>query len=63
MLLRVPRVSDPYGGYDMIGFGDILFPGLLVCFAFRYPFVLHPSCKQKFLPSPKNEKELSTLSR
>nr|XP_016484804.1 PREDICTED: signal peptide peptidase-like 5 [Nicotiana tabacum] len=36
MLLRVPRVSDPYGGYDMIGFGDILFPGLLVCFAFRF---------------------------
>ncbi|XP_060173925.1 signal peptide peptidase-like 3 [Lycium barbarum] len=36
MLLRVPRVTDPYGGYDMIGFGDILFPGLLVCFAFRF---------------------------
>ncbi|PHT98165.1 Signal peptide peptidase-like 3 [Capsicum chinense] len=36
MLLRVPRISDPYGGYDMIGFGDILFPGLLVCFAFRF---------------------------
>ncbi|KAK6772824.1 hypothetical protein RDI58_028062 [Solanum bulbocastanum] len=36
MLLRIPRVSDPYGGYDMIGFGDILFPGLLVCFAFRF---------------------------
>ncbi|CAN4104613.1 unnamed protein product [Withania somnifera] len=36
MLLRFPRVSDPYGGYDMIGFGDILFPGLLVCFAFRF---------------------------
>ncbi|EOY04904.1 Signal peptide peptidase family protein, expressed isoform 1 [Theobroma cacao] len=36
MLLRVPRVFDPWGGYDMIGFGDILFPGLLVAFAFRY---------------------------
>ncbi|CAK9167730.1 unnamed protein product [Ilex paraguariensis] len=30
MLLRFPRISDPWGGYDMIGFGDILFPGLLV---------------------------------
>ncbi|CAM8940667.1 unnamed protein product [Rhodiola kirilowii] len=36
MLLRVPRVSDPWGGYDMIGFGDILFPGLLVAFAYRF---------------------------
>ncbi|KAM7274866.1 hypothetical protein ACFE04_016732 [Oxalis oulophora] len=36
MLLRVPRFFDPWGGYDMIGFGDILFPGLLVLFAYRY---------------------------
>ncbi|KAF9610089.1 hypothetical protein IFM89_019929 [Coptis chinensis] len=36
MLLRIPRFFDPWGGYDMIGFGDILFPGLLISFAFRY---------------------------
>ncbi|KAJ6674728.1 SIGNAL PEPTIDE PEPTIDASE-LIKE 5 [Salix viminalis] len=36
MLLRIPRFADPWGGYDMIGFGDILFPGLLVSFSFRY---------------------------
>ncbi len=36
MLLRVPRFFDPWGGYDMIGFGDILFPGLLISFAFRF---------------------------
>ncbi|KAG2726198.1 hypothetical protein I3843_01G098500 [Carya illinoinensis] len=36
MLLRVPRIFDPWGGYDMIGFGDIIFPGLLISFAFRY---------------------------
>ncbi|KAG4908735.1 hypothetical protein JHK82_057386 [Glycine max] len=36
MLLRFPRLSDPWGGYDMIGFGDILFPGLLVSFARRF---------------------------
>ncbi|KAL3507174.1 hypothetical protein ACH5RR_032556 [Cinchona calisaya] len=36
MLLRVPRFFDPWGGYDMIGFGDILFPGLLVSFAYRF---------------------------
>lgn len=35
MLLRVPRLADAWGGYNMIGFGDILFPGLLVSFAFR----------------------------
>lgn len=36
MLLRIPRFFDPWGGFDMIGFGDILFPGLLVAFCFRY---------------------------
>ncbi|KAI3913354.1 hypothetical protein MKW92_047862, partial [Papaver armeniacum] len=36
MLLRIPRFFDPWGGYDMIGFGDIILPGLLVAFAFRY---------------------------
>ncbi|KAL2900804.1 Signal peptide peptidase-like 2 [Bienertia sinuspersici] len=36
MLLRVPRFYDPFAGYDMIGFGDILFPGLLVSFCYRY---------------------------
>ncbi|KAG0492841.1 hypothetical protein HPP92_006239 [Vanilla planifolia] len=36
MLLRIPRFFDPWGGYDMIGFGDILFPGLLVAFCYRY---------------------------
>ncbi|XP_078434233.1 signal peptide peptidase-like 2 [Wolffia australiana] len=36
MLLKIPRFFDPWGGYDMIGFGDILFPGLLVAFSFRY---------------------------
>ncbi|KDP42881.1 hypothetical protein JCGZ_23823 [Jatropha curcas] len=36
MLLRIPRFTDPWGGYDMIGFGDILFPGLLVSFSRRY---------------------------
>ncbi|XP_051133412.1 signal peptide peptidase-like 5 [Andrographis paniculata] len=36
MLLRVPRLADPYGGSNMIGFGDILFPGLLVSFSRRF---------------------------
>ncbi|KAG9154454.1 hypothetical protein Leryth_023904 [Lithospermum erythrorhizon] len=36
MLLRFPRFSDPWGGYDMVGFGDILIPGLLVAFCFRF---------------------------
>ncbi|KAJ8774335.1 hypothetical protein K2173_011584 [Erythroxylum novogranatense] len=36
MLLRLPRLTDPWGGYDMIGFGDILFPGLLTSFTFRF---------------------------
>ncbi|KAI3841505.1 hypothetical protein MKX03_031118, partial [Papaver bracteatum] len=36
MLLRIPRFFDAWGGYDMIGFGDIFLPGLLIAFAFRY---------------------------
>ncbi|KAJ3671930.1 hypothetical protein LUZ60_008009 [Juncus effusus] len=36
MLLKIPRFFDAWGGYDMIGFGDILFPGLLVAFSYRY---------------------------
>ncbi|KAJ4810078.1 signal peptide peptidase [Rhynchospora pubera] len=36
MVLKMPRHFDAWYGYDMIGFGDILFPGLLVAFSFRY---------------------------
>lgn len=41
MLLKVPRLYDPWGGYSIIGFGDILLPGLLVSFCLRY-CILHP---------------------
>lgn len=49
MLLRFPRLFDPWGGYDMIGFGDILFPGLLVSFAHRYsiPYLVNIISKCK----------------
>ncbi|XP_024971781.1 signal peptide peptidase-like 3 isoform X1 [Cynara cardunculus var. scolymus] len=36
MVLRFPRLSDPWGGYGVLGFGDILFPGLLLSFTVRY---------------------------
>lgn len=36
MLLKIPRLFDPWGGYSVIGFGDILLPGLLVAFSLRY---------------------------
>ncbi|XP_015581181.1 signal peptide peptidase-like 3 [Ricinus communis] len=50
MLLRFPRFADPWGGYDMIGFGDILFPGLLLSFARRYDKTNKKSlCKGYFL--------------
>lgn len=35
MLLRLPRLMDPWGGYNMLGFGDIVLPGLLVAFTLR----------------------------
>ncbi|CAN6462451.1 unnamed protein product [Victoria cruziana] len=36
MLLKIPRICDPWGGYSIIGFGDILLPGLLIGFSLRY---------------------------
>jgi signal peptide peptidase-like protein 2B len=36
MLLKIPRMFDPWGGYSIIGFGDILLPGLLIAFGLRY---------------------------
>uniref|UniRef100_A0A7C9DSN2 PA domain-containing protein n=1 Tax=Opuntia streptacantha TaxID=393608 RepID=A0A7C9DSN2_OPUST len=39
MLLKIPRIFDPWGGYSIIGFGDILLPGLLVAFAIRYDWL------------------------
>jgi signal peptide peptidase-like protein 2B len=43
MLLKVPRLYDPWGGYSIIGFGDILLPGLLVSFCLRYDWVAKKS--------------------
>lgn len=33
MLLKIPRMFDQWGGYSIIGFGDILLPGLLIAFS------------------------------
>jgi len=38
MLLKIPRMFDPWGGYSIIGFGDILLPGLLIAFSLRLEF-------------------------
>ncbi|XP_057978280.1 signal peptide peptidase-like 2 [Malania oleifera] len=39
MLLKIPRMFDPWGGYSIIGFGDILLPGLVVAFSLRYDWL------------------------
>lgn len=39
MLLKIPRLFDPWGGYSIIGFGDILLPGLLIAFSLRSLFI------------------------
>ncbi|XP_064951071.1 signal peptide peptidase-like 2 isoform X3 [Musa acuminata AAA Group] len=36
MLLKIPRFFDPWGGYQMIGFGDVILPGLLIVFSHRF---------------------------
>ena len=42
MLLKIPRMFDPWGGYSIIGFGDIILPGLLVTFALRFAATYNP---------------------
>lgn len=50
MLLKIPRMFDPWGGYSIIGFGDILLPGLLVTFSLRYDWLAKKSlCAGYFL--------------
>ncbi|CAI7744436.1 unnamed protein product [Closterium sp. NIES-53] len=36
MLLKVPHITDPWGGYSVLGFGDVVLPGLLIVFTRRY---------------------------
>ncbi|XP_076907789.1 signal peptide peptidase-like 4 isoform X1 [Bidens hawaiensis] len=43
MLLKIPRMFDPWGGYSIIGFGDIILPGLLVAFSLRYDWLSNKS--------------------
>lgn len=45
MLLKIPRMFDPWGGYSIIGFGDILLPGLLIAFSLRYDWASKKSLK------------------
>lgn len=42
MLLKIPRMFDPWGGYSIIGFGDIILPGLLVAFSLRLISIEYP---------------------
>ncbi|XP_010544387.1 PREDICTED: signal peptide peptidase-like 4 [Tarenaya hassleriana] len=48
MLLKIPRMFDPWGGYSIIGFGDIILPGLLVTFALRYDWLANKSLKSGY---------------
>lgn len=44
MLLKIPRMFDPWGGYSIIGFGDIILPGLLVAFSLRSEYLSVSLC-------------------
>jgi signal peptide peptidase-like protein 2B len=51
MLLRIPSFGDPLGGYRMLGFGDIVLPGLLVSYYRRHDVLSRRSIFQGyFLP-------------
>ncbi|KAF5194247.1 Signal peptide peptidase-like [Thalictrum thalictroides] len=45
MLLKIPRMFDPWGGYSIIGFGDILIPGLIIAFSLRYDWLAKKSLR------------------
>ncbi|CEO98930.1 unnamed protein product (mitochondrion) [Plasmodiophora brassicae] len=36
MLLAIPRLQDLFGGYSLIGFGDLALPGLLISYLLRF---------------------------
>ncbi|KAF7810305.1 signal peptide peptidase-like 2 [Senna tora] len=48
MLLKFPRMFDPWGGYSIIGFGDILLPGTLVTFALRYDWLANKNLRSGY---------------
>ncbi|KAF7828266.1 signal peptide peptidase-like 2 [Senna tora] len=48
MLLKFPRIFDPWGGYSIIGFGDILLPGLLVAFSLRYDWLANKNLRDGY---------------
>ena len=49
MLLKIPRLSDPWGGESMIGFGDIILPGLLVSYCLRFLLFYSVFVRSKFV--------------
>ncbi|KAL4314616.1 hypothetical protein AHAS_Ahas15G0102900 [Arachis hypogaea] len=48
MLLKFPRIFDPWGGYSIIGFGDILLPGMLVAFSLRYDWLANKNIRNGY---------------
>ncbi|OWM64248.1 hypothetical protein CDL15_Pgr018820 [Punica granatum] len=48
MLLKIPRMFDPWGGYSIIGFGDIILPGLVVVFSLRYDWLENKRIKEGY---------------
>ncbi|XP_063944482.1 signal peptide peptidase-like 2 isoform X2 [Daucus carota subsp. sativus] len=48
MLLKIPRMFDQWGGYSIIGFGDILLPGLLITFSLRYDWLAKKSLRSGY---------------
>ncbi|KAI4370278.1 hypothetical protein MLD38_018645 [Melastoma candidum] len=45
MLLKIPRMFYPWGGYNIIGFGDILLPGLVIAFSLRYDWLANKNLR------------------
>lgn len=39
MLIKIPRLNDEFGGFSLLGLGDIALPGLFVSFVMRFDYM------------------------
>eukprot|EP00899_Mesostigma_viride_P003852 jgi/Mesvir1/13468/Mv16527-RA.1 len=50
MLLRVPRLMDEWGGYSVLGYGDVVLPGLFVVSMLRFDITNMRSGSRAYFP-------------
>ena len=63
MLLTVPRLNSPLGGYSLLGYGDVVLPGLLIAFTLRRDLWarLRASAERRFGGAGRAEHQLTEI--